>query len=123
MEQVVLFYLFLISYDLCISCEAASHQLLVAYLWKYLGTYFPTYSPICLFPKLTGLAEYLRIDLLFCIILRRQLRIYFLTLMCFDGNIFSILVVSELICSLFPSPPHPPLNAEGKTQLVSSPKR
>lgn len=64
MEQVVLFYLFLIFYDFCISCEAASPQLLVAYLWKYSGTYSPTYSPICLFPKLAGLAVYLRIDLL-----------------------------------------------------------
>lgn len=64
--------------------------LLVAYLWKYSENIFSYVFSHLSFSQTHWPGWMLKNRSAFCVMLRRQLRIYFLTFLCLDDNIFSI---------------------------------
>lgn len=64
--------------------------LLVAYLWKYSENIFSYIFSHLSFSQTHWPWWMLKNRCAFCVMLRRQLRIYFLTFLCLDDNIFSI---------------------------------
>lgn len=64
--------------------------LLVAYLWNYSENIFSYIFSHLSFSQTHWLWWVLKNRCAFCVMLRRQLRIYFLTFLCLDDNIFSV---------------------------------